>query len=120
MQMRKINREKGYWEAILTRTREHAKTNLQAANKFMIFFFHVQAENKHHKWKIENVTGYFSSTLLTCYSQQAIFNISVNILNFACFVNSFWFFIPKRELDIRKTPANKEVCPESLRAMLEY
>ena len=46
------------WEAILTGTREQTKTNLQAAYKLMIFF-RLQAENKHHKRKIENVTGAF-------------------------------------------------------------
>ena len=34
------------WEAILTGTREQAKTNLEAAYKFL---FRIQAENKHHK-----------------------------------------------------------------------
>ena len=32
----------------------------------------------------------------------------------------FRLSIPKRDLDIKKTTPNLEVCPESLGAMLEY
>ena len=39
---------------------------------------------------------------------------AVNFLSFLCL--SF----PERNLDTKKTTPNKEVCPESLGAMLEY
>ena len=36
------------------------------------------------------------------------------------FLSFFCLSIPKRDLNTKKTPPNIEVCPESLRFMLEY
>ena len=36
------------------------------------------------------------------------------------FLNFLFLSIPKRDLETKKTTSNVEVCPESLRAMLEY
>jgi len=49
------------------------------------------------------------------------FNIDPRLSGQNC--NFFKFplsFNSKRDLDIRKTPPNIEVCPENLRAMLEH
>lgn len=51
-------------------------------------------------------------------------NILKSIQGFRVNIATFWSFlclwIPKRDLDAKKTPPNMEVCPESLRAMLEF
>ena len=62
------------------------------------------------KW--ENVTRLLRSRWQN--GSQAFEN---EIANFASF---FYLSIPKRDLDIKKTTPNVEVCAESFGAMLEY
>ena len=57
-------------------------------------------------------TSYYSALLTGIFSIDRVKN--VNFFSFFCLL------IPKGDLDTKKTTPNIEVCPESIRAMLEY
>ena len=68
------------------------------------------------------VISYFCPTQLMCsyILGRSLGTSSILSLKIHLFLSTIRWPIPKRCLDVEKTPPNVEICPENLRALLGY